>query len=135
MSVKNIGAVQKASEKIMKIERKYKARNVQITFLLVAAINRNLSQAIGEKSKHFTVKVQPMGSYMKVILKPKDAVGSYIYWGTKRHSISSSEPMPIGNSRFARNVNHPGTDPMKDKIDAAVRRSLAEVKMIMKVMR
>ena len=135
MSVKNIKAVERASQKMMGIERKYKARNVQITFLLAAAITRNISQAIGDKSKHFTVKIQPGPIYMKVVLKPKDSVGSYIYWGTKRHSISSSEPMPIGNSRFARNVSHPGTDPMKEKIDSAVRRSLAEVRMIMKVMR
>jgi hypothetical protein len=135
MSVTNIKAVERASQKIMGLERRYKARNVQITFLLAAAITRNLSQAIGDKSKHFTVKIQPGPLYMKVVLKPKDAVGSYIYWGTRRHSISSSEPMPIGNSRFARNVNHPGTDPMKQKIDAAVRKSLAEVKMVMKVMR
>jgi hypothetical protein len=135
MSVENIKAIERASEKIIASDRKYKARNVQITFVLYAAIRRNLAQAIGDKSKHFVVKIEPGVGYMKVVLKPKDAVGSYIYWGTKRHSISSSEPMPIGNSRFARNVNHPGTDSMKQKIDGAVRKSLAEVRMIMKVMR
>lgn len=135
MSIQNLGAVQRASDKIMGLNRKYKARSTQLTFILAAAITRNLSQAIGEKSKHFTVKIQPRGGYMMVVLKPKDAVGSYIYWGTRSHSISSPEPMPIGNNRFARNVSHPGTDPMKEKIDSAVRRSLAEVRMIMKVMR
>jgi hypothetical protein len=135
MSVENIKAIERASEKIIASDRKYKARNVQITFVLYAAIRRNLAQAIGDKSKHFVVKIEPGVGYMKVVLKPKDAVGSYIYWGTKRHSISSSEPMPIGNSRFARNVSHPGTDSMKQKIDGAVRKSLAEVRMIMKVMR
>lgn len=135
MSVNNIKAVERAAQRVVRLERRYRARNVQITFLLAAAITRNLSQAIGDKSKHFTVKIQPGAHYMKVVLKPKDAVGSYIYLGTKGHSISSSVPMPIGNSRFARNVNHPGTDPMKEKIDAAVRRSLAEVRMTMKVMK
>ena len=135
MSVENIKAIERASQKIIASERKYKVRTVQITFVLYAAIRKNLSQAIGDKSKHFIVKIEPGVGYMKVVLKPKDAVGSYIYWGTKRHSISSSEPMPIGNSRFARNVSHPGTDSMKQKIDGAVRKSLAEVRMVMKVMR
>lgn len=133
--IENLKAIERVSEKLVQRERRAKTRNTMIVLMLKAAISRNLTQAIGEKSKHFTVQIQPGAYYMTVVLKPKDAVGSYIYKGTKPHYISSSEPMPIGNSRFARNVSHPGTDSERDKIDNAVRRSLAEVKMAMRVIR
>lgn len=133
--IENLKGIDRIMNTVSERERKAKARNTLIVLMLRSAIARNLAQAIGEKSKHFTVTVQPSGRYMSVVLKPKDAVGSYIYRGTRSHYISSSEPMPIGNNRFARNVMHPGTDSEREKIDNAVRRSLMEVKMAMKVIR
>ena len=133
--IQNLKAIDRISENLVQKERRAKTRNTMIVLMLKAAISRNLAQAIGEKAKHFTVQVQPGAIYMTVVLKPKDAVGSYIYKGTKPHFISSSEPMPIGNNRFARNVSHPGTDSEREKIDSAVRRSLAEVRMAMRVVR
>lgn len=133
--IKNIKAIDRVSQSLIQVDRRYKARNTMITLMLRSAISRNLSQAIGEKSKHFVIQVIPAGTYMVVTLRPKDAVGSYIYKGTKAHSISSSEPMPIGNGRFSRNVSHPGTASERERINNAVRKSMVEVKMIMKVMR
>lgn len=133
--IKNIEAIDKISNILLQEERKQKTRQTMMVLLAKAAISRNLVQAIGEKSKHFSVNIHPAGPYMIITLKPKDAIGSYIYLGTKSHYISSSEAMPIGNNRFARNVMHPGTDSMKSKIDAAVAKSLIEINMAVKVMR
>jgi len=133
--IKNMEVINKISNELMQEERRQKTRETMLVLMAKAALSRNLVQAIGEKSKHFIVNIYPAGGYMVVSLKTRDAIGSYIYLGTKSHYISSSQAMPIGNNRFARNVTHPGTDSLKSKIDAAVAKSLAEIRMGMRTIR
>lgn len=120
---------------IAKVENEKLANSVKMTqmaILLRAAIQSKLLEALGSKSRHFDVKVEPGIFGVKITLRATDTVGGFIYSGTSSHDIySSSTAMPMPDGGFARSVNHPGTEPMKDKIDKAIMMALLEVKAIL----
>jgi hypothetical protein len=130
MSVDNIKAAEAIAQRLDNERTRISVRKTQLAFTIKNSIMNNLQEAIGDKSKHFIVVVEADVRGLKICVKTKDAVGQYIYYGTKGHSITSPEPMPVGNDNFARSASHPGTKAMKSEIDQAVRTALAHAKMI-----
>lgn len=116
------------------LEREQKQVNIKLTkkvLLLTNLIKSGLNEAIGEKSRHFDVKVEMMTGGVMIVVTPNSKIGSYIYRGTSAHDIVSSyEPMPMPDGGFARSVRHPGTDPLKPKIDQAINKALIVSRMM-----
>jgi hypothetical protein len=130
MRIDNIKAAETIAQRVDSERMRINTRKTQLAFTMKILIMNNLQEAIGDKSKHFVVIVESDVLGLKVCVKTKDAVGQYIYYGTKGHSITSAEPMPISDNNFARSVSHPGTKALKPEIDQAVRTALAHAKMI-----
>lgn len=76
-------------------------------------------------SQHFIVELRMHGPTMYDVSIFADDIGEYIYYGTQQHNISSNRAMTIGESRFARSVNHPGTKARKDEIERLVDEAIA----------
>lgn len=116
------------------LDREAKAVNVKLTkkvLLLTNLIKTGLNEAIGEKARHFDVKVEMMTGGVKIVVTPNSKIGSYIYSGTSAHDIVSSyQPMPMPDGGFSRSVRHPGTDPMKPKIDQAITKAIIAARLM-----
>jgi hypothetical protein len=78
-------------------------------------------------SQRFTVELRMLAPTSYDVSIFADDVGEYIYYGTAQHSITSNRPMTLGESRFARNVHHPGTRARKDEIEAIVDKAVAGI--------
>jgi len=130
MSIDNIRAAEKIAQKLDNERTRINIRKTQLAFTVKNSIMNNLQEAIGDKSKHFVVIVESDTGGVKVCVKTKDAVGQYLYYGTKSHSITSPEAMPVGDNNFAGSVFHPGTKALKPEIDQAVKTALSHAKMI-----
>lgn len=98
--------------------------NVRLTKEILALnmlVKAKLNETLGEKAKHFSVSITPSGIGVEITVRTNDAVGNFIYRGTSAHDIiSTTQPMPMPDGGFSRAVNHPGTEPLKDKVDQAI---------------
>ena len=130
MSIDNIKAADRIAQRVDNQRTRINVKKTQLAFTVKNSIMNNLQESIGDKAKHFVVVVESDTRGLKICVKTKDAVGQYIYYGTKGHSITSPEPMPVGNDNFARSASHPGTKALKPEIDQAVKTALAHAKMI-----
>lgn len=78
-------------------------------------------------SGHFLVEMQALGPTAYDVSIYADEIGGYIYYGTSSHNISANRAMPLGESRFASSVSHPGTMPRKDEIDKLVENAMRTI--------
>lgn len=107
-------------------ERDLNVRLTKEVLGLNMLVKAKLNETLGEKARHFSVNIAASGIGVEITVRTNDSVGNFIYRGTSAHDIiSTTEPMPMPDGGFSRAVNHPGTEPMKDKIDQAVMSALA----------
>jgi hypothetical protein len=123
VEIQNKEAFKKIEEKLIQKNSLLYIRNMQLAYMVKTLIIANLYQAIGEKSKHFIVQVSGGAHSQSISVRARDNIGLFIYYGTKRHHIASSGPMPIGGGQFAGSVDHPGSKSHKELIDSAIRRA------------
>jgi hypothetical protein len=85
-------------------------------------IDRKLQETFSNHNEdHFVVELNFGGSGSYNLVVTSDEVGTFIYYGTSAHSISSDGPMPLwGGTAFARSVMHPGQESKKEEIDDIV---------------
>lgn len=130
-------AIQRVETRLEQLRANLQQYQTQFVILLQQSIQAALVSKIGDKAKHFSVDIVPSGYDMKVKLVA-DEVGGYLYYGTQSHTIENrtgGTAMPIGGSKFARQVHHPGTAAMKDHIDGAVEEGILVAKAAMGSMR
>lgn len=86
-------------------------------------INIRLQQLFGD-GRHFDTTIMYLSQGVFRVDISADEVGTYIYYGTAAHSITSPLAMPLGDNRFASRVNHPGTPSRKAEIDAIIQEAM-----------
>jgi hypothetical protein len=128
VEVQNKEAFKKIEQKLIQRNSLLYIRNMQLSYMVKTLIIANLYQVIGEKSKHFIVQVSGGSHSQTVSVRARDNIGLFIYYGTKRHHIASSGPMPIGGGQFAGSVDHPGSKSNKQLIDDAIGRAKRQAK-------
>lgn len=91
-----------------------------------AYIERELAKLFAHHNEeHFAVELEIIGRNQFIINVYADEVGTFVYYGTSAHPISSDSPMPMYDGEFfARTVSHPGQSPMYDEIDRIVQNAV-----------
>lgn len=126
-------ATKNVKQRILDLESKLFEYHMQYATMLRSLMESNVRQAIGEKSKHFNFSIEGNGMNVAVKMTFADDVGKYLYYGTQPHKISTTgeKAMPIGGNLFAKEVNHPGTKPMKPVIDQAIAQAKSQTDAIL----
>lgn len=136
VKVDNPDGIKKAEQKLQRRFSSLYIKNIQFAYMTKSLIIANLYQVLGEKNKHFVVQVSSTSHHKQVIkVRAKDNIGLFIYHGTKKHHISSSGSMPIGNGLFAGSVDHPGSKSRKSEIDEAVRKAVRQSRAYYRMLR
>lgn len=129
--VTNTDGANKIAQRVMSVDQIAQGRAVQFSLLLQQNIKANLADLLGEKARHLDVSINQGGFVTVITVKPKSAVGQFMWSGTRPHRIQATRPMPIGDGRFAYTVNHPGTKGKDKEIRAAMTRALIETRTAM----
>lgn len=135
-SVKNVGAVDDALRYVEGLQGARQTYMVQYSIACKQFIEQELNAVLGDKIKHFEVRIEQEGMRFGVSVHAVDDVGRYIYHGTPAHQIvaKGGKAMPDGGNRFMQ-ANHPGTRPMKKEIDNAVAKAVNYAKNSMGTLR
>jgi hypothetical protein len=131
----NKEVLKKIEDKVNKKNSMIYVKNIQLAYMAKSLVIAALYQAIGDKSKHFSVQVSGSGYNQNISVRAKDNIGLFIYYGTRPHNIDASGPMPIGGGVFASSVDHPGTKSNRELIDNAVKMAQRQAKIYYRMMR
>jgi len=103
----------------------FNIRILRIAITAQALAKVRLSEALGDKFKHFSVNIFSTGVGMSISVSPVDNIGGYFYNGTPAHDIvAGSKAMPMPDGGFSRKVRHPGTKAYKPIINRIVMESM-----------
>lgn len=128
IKINNLQVLDRYNKRIGSADIRLKGLSVQASMMLWSKAEQYLKDEIGDKAKLYDIRIVPAGFMTSVVLTPKDQKGSLIYHGAKKHSYSSSRPMPVANGIFAYRVNHPGFKGKKKEINRAMRRAARETR-------
>jgi len=116
-------------QQLMKVYDRVQYKDVELLAKTVAQlqgvkeyIERKLLEMFpNHNQEHFVVELNFGGAGSYNLTINSDEIGSFIYYGTAAHSISSDGPMPLwGGTAFARSVVHPGQESQREEIDQIV---------------
>ena len=97
----------------------------KVALIARGVIFERLEVYLGTSAAHLDVSIRPIGILgYSIMVGPSDEVGNFVIDGVQPHTISSDQPMPLGNGQFATVVHHPGYEGKRELIERAVRESL-----------
>jgi len=128
VKVKNLQILDNYNNRIGMADQKLKGLSIYAANLLKAKASAKIKAELGPKASHFTVEIVPAGIVTQIVLRPVNEKGTFLFYGAKRHSYSSSRPMPIGDGRFAYRVDHPGFEGKRKEIEKAMREAVEETR-------